>query len=111
MKKKIVKIFLIIIAVIVYFNIGYLVAYSINSETPKTTTTQIVYRILNFYDVMNQAEMEVASSAFVFSVIFWPFLAIMCLVINLAFMFLDFIWGIIMWIFTGGIWKSIGLIK
>lgn len=73
-RKKAAKIVLIIIAVIVYFNIGYLVAYSIDSGTTKTPTTQIVNKIIDFGNALrlNEQKNNSMKHFFVETIVFWP---------------------------------------
>ncbi|MFH1990675.1 MAG: hypothetical protein ABIJ19_02355 [Patescibacteria group bacterium] len=112
------KIILIIVAVIVYFNIGYLVAYSINSESPKTSTTQMVWKILNFADGMDINKQVGSTSTFIVVTAIWPLVIffvwlanLVTMSINIVWFFLSSIWSAIHWIFTGGIWKLCGFIK
>lgn len=117
-KRKAIKIILIVIAVIVYFNIGYLVAYSTLSTTSGTPTTQMILKILDFYNVIGKNEQAVNILFFVFTIAIWPLVVIAVWGVNLAVMFFDAIILIflnildaIKWIFTGGFWKLVGFIK
>ena len=113
------KIILIIVAVIAYFNIGYLVAYSSSSTTIKTPAIQIVYKIIDFYGVLDLVKKDDNGNFFfIAATVLWPIMVAISWVVNfiaMGIVFADFvfssIWDVIRWIFTGGIWKSIGLIK
>ncbi len=112
------KIILIVIAVIVYFNIGYLVAYSTSSTTTKTPTTQIVYKIIDFYGVLDLVKQNDGNSFFVIAIALWPIMVAISWVVNFIAMGIVFtgfifsnIWSAIHWTFTGEIWKLIGFIK
>ena len=112
------KVILVIITVIVYFNIGYLIAYSTLSTTSGTPTTQMVLKILDFYNVIGKNEQAVSILLFVFTIAVWPLVVIAVWAVNLAIMFFDAIILIflsildaIKWIFTGGFWKLCGFIK
>ena len=117
-KRKVIKIILIIVTVIIYFNIGYLVTYSTNSAYSQTPVTQLVSKIMNFYDVLPMEDKGYGSIIFAISTVMWPLSVIFSWVINFAFMIFDIviliftgILNAIEWIFNGGFWKLIGFIK
>lgn len=118
MKRKVIKIILIVIAVIIYFNIGYLVTYSTNSTYSQTPVTRLVSKIMDFYDVLPMADKGYHSIIFAIGVVMWPLSVIFSWVINFVFMIIDIailiftsIFNVIVWIFTGGILKLAGFIK
>ncbi len=110
MKRKSIKIILVIVAIVIYANIGYLVAYSTSLTTIKTPTAEIVYKIMDFYGVEIGKKSD-GSFYFVWAVIFWPVIVIVYWMINLLFMFMDIGMRIFVWVFTGGFWKLVGFIK
>ncbi|MBU2082067.1 hypothetical protein KKH14_01420 [Patescibacteria group bacterium] len=112
------KIILIIVAVIVYFNIGYLVTYSTVPETPKTPTTQMIWKILNFADGMDINKQDRGTFSYIIATVLWPLVVLFIWLANLVLMsfniicfFLSSTWSAIHWTFTGGVWKLTGLIK
>lgn len=102
--KRIIAVILIIIAFIIYVNIGYLVAYSTDKTLSRTPVTDTVWKIMNFNDFLDLKAMCGSNYDFAFAVAVWPVIVIMSWVANLA-------GPAVCWIFSGELLKFTGLIK
>ncbi len=111
MKISLAKILVILLGVIVYLNIGYLIAYSFDPMTSKTAMTKAVYRMIDFYDVVGYskpfADKGDIISAYSSMSLFWPLFVIILWGANLVMV----LWNVLVWFFTGGILRWFRWIK
>lgn len=104
MKRLAVKIALITLGVIIYLNIGYLVAYSLDAKTELTIASNAVYNILDPYHLM---EVQKANNAFYFfNIFFWPIQVALYWGVT----FFYFIYSTFPWLFNGALLRNLGLI-
>lgn len=98
--KRMTKIVLLIFGIILYFNIGYLMAYSFDPSAQPTIASNICYRIVDFTGLIGKAK-KVNTTFYLFLSIGWPVVLIFFWMVNLS----HLAYLILVWLFTGGFFK------
>ena len=107
-KNVVIALFLIVL----YCNVGYLVSYAFASNLLQTTTTDFVYRCLDFFGIMGRHPLNYQDM--LFTAMFWPVLVTVSVLVNSAMFLVSFFWNgakfVFTWLFHGGLWRWMGLI-
>ena len=103
------KICLWIIGLVVYLNIGYLIAYSLDSTANQTAFSNTIYGIIDFTSYMGRPTVITARDVVTYYVVFtllWPIIVVVSWATNFILLF----WTILTWLVTGGLWRWLKLI-
>lgn len=110
---KWLKVILLVAGAVVYLNIGYLVAYSVDDTAQHTMVTEKIYNVIDFMGVMERASTkqfprrtDVVLFYGLYSVI-WPVLVLSSWIVNSVVL----LWKIGVWLATGGFLKWLNLIE
>ncbi len=108
---KWLKVCLRVAVAVVYMNIGYLFAYSLDSTASQTAFSDSFYKTVDFMGIVGKAGgLESGIDYFIFYVIFgffWPFYLFLIWSGNFAVL----LWQVLVWLVAGGFWKWLGLLK
>ena len=106
--KKLMWVILAVIALIIYLNIGYILAYSLDSNpnVPQTAFSTAVYNIFDFYGVMGKPS-TMGDIEYILISLIWLLLLVVSWILNSAVI----LWKVFVWLFSGGIFRWLGLIK
>lgn len=108
------KVISISIGIIVYLNIGYLVAYATDPTMPRTPAAEIIWEFMNFHNVLHFSSLFGNTFIFLFTMLLWPLIVLSILTVNVIKVMIDavmYLFSSIQWIFNGEIWRLMGLIK
>lgn len=110
--KKLGLVILGIIALVVYLNIGYLVAYSFDSTVSQTAISKAVHKTIDFMNFIGMdksyKEFDAAQAlTYLCVIILWPVLVLFFFVINLVVL----LWTVLLWLVTGGVFRWLDWIK
>lgn len=96
-----------ITGVVLYFNVGYLFAYSFDSTASQTTLSNFVYKTVDFMGVIGKHPEGVFKNrqdyfaVYAIDSLAWPVI----LVVSWAANFIVLFWNVFVWLVTGGFWK------
>jgi len=95
-----------VFALVIYLNVGYLIAYSTDPVASPTTLSKAVYKTINFMDVFSHGQKGFNGFDYFLVTISWPGFVIMGWIVNFALL----LWKVFVWLFAGGVLRWLGLI-
>ncbi|MBI2634945.1 MAG: hypothetical protein HYW79_00105 [Parcubacteria group bacterium] len=108
--KKLKWVVLGVIVSVLYLNIGYLVAYSLDSGVSQTAFSEAVFKTVNFMNSLNRDKADNSNTTkniiYGVTIIFWPFVVLVFWMVNLFVL----LWTVFVWLVNGGIFRWLGLI-
>ena len=100
--KRMTRIVLLVFGAILYLNIGYFMAYSLDSSVQSTIVSKICYRIVDFAGFVGKAQ-NIDNGFYMTFVVFWPLLFVSW-IINFGYL----VYLISIWLITGGFFRWLG---
>ena len=111
-KLTLMRIILGFIALVIYLNIGYLFAYSFDPFASPTSFSKVFYKTIDFMNVVGMDQVKYYNGVYhyihyLLGMFFWPALLFVYWLFNSVALLLS----IFFWLFTGGIFRWLELIK